>query len=166
MSESAAAPDEIAALIATLGLQPHPEGGFYSETFRAREVVTVDGRRRATSTAIYFLLPAGSFSAFHRVLSDEAWHHYAGDPLELHTLSEDRHGLHRLGSDLASGERPQFVVPAGVLQAARPLGRRWTLCGCTVCPGFDFADFTMPTRAELVDRYPAHAALIAELTRS
>jgi hypothetical protein len=127
-------------VVEILGLQPHPEGGFYRETFRAP---APDGVR-AASTAIYYLLRAGDVSAWHRVVdADEVWHHYAGAPLEL-TLSPDgreRTSL-RLGPDLAAGERPQAVVPAGIWQAARPLGG-WVLVGCTVAPGFEFASFEM-----------------------
>lgn len=122
-----------------LGLQPHPEGGFYRETFRA---AAPDGTR-AASTAIYYLLRAGDVSAWHRVDADEVWHHYAGGPLEL-TLSVDgrERSSVRLGADLAAGERPQAVVPAGVWQAARPLAG-WVLVGCTVAPAFDFAGFEL-----------------------
>jgi uncharacterized protein len=127
-------------VVELLGLQPHPEGGFYQETFRAP---APDGAR-AASTAIYYLLRAGDVSAWHRVVdADEVWHHYAGAPLEL-ILSPDgreRTSL-RLGSDLSAGERPQAVVPAGVWQAARPLGG-WVLVGCTVAPGFGFSSFEM-----------------------
>jgi predicted cupin superfamily sugar epimerase len=160
---------DAAEIVETLGLAPHPEGGYYRETWRAPLALSglPHGSARAASTAIYFLLPAGTFSAFHRVRSDEAWHHYDGDPLELHVLGED--GVHRalvLGRDLASGQRPQAVVPAGAWQAARPLGARFTLAGCTVAPGFDFADFEMPSRAELTRRFPAHAALVERFTRA
>jgi predicted cupin superfamily sugar epimerase len=127
-------------VVELLGLQPHPEGGFYKETFRAP---ASDGVR-AASTAIYYLLRAGDVSAWHRVVdADEVWHHYAGAPLEL-ILSPDgreRTSL-RLGADLATGERPQAVVPAGVWQAARPLGG-WVLVGCTVAPAFQFSGFEM-----------------------
>jgi predicted cupin superfamily sugar epimerase len=104
------------------------------------------------------------------VRSDEAWHHYDGAPLELHLIAPDgRYDLVRLGRDFAAGERPQHVVPAGWLQAARPAPAHepsHALCGCTVSPGFDFADFAMPTRAELHRRFPRHAAIIDELTRA
>jgi uncharacterized protein len=127
-------------VVEILGLQPHPEGGFYRETFRAPGP---DGGR-AASTAIYYLLRAGDVSAWHRVVdADEVWHHYAGAPLEL-ILSPDgreRTSL-RLGAGLTAGERPQAVVPAGVWQAARPLGG-WVLVGCTVAPGFEFSGFEM-----------------------
>ncbi|HEY7213825.1 MAG TPA: cupin domain-containing protein [Thermoanaerobaculia bacterium] len=126
-------------IVRLLGLAPHPEGGFYRETFRA---AAADGGRGA-STAIYYLLRRGEVSAWHRVDADEAWHHYAGAPLEL-LLSADgqERSAVRLGSDLAAGERPQAVVPAGVWQSARSLGA-WTLVGCTVAPAFDFAGFEM-----------------------
>jgi predicted cupin superfamily sugar epimerase len=159
------------AVIETLGLVPHPEGGFYRETFRSPEVVRGaswlgPAGERSASTAIYFLLPGGVFSAFHRVMADEVWHHYDGDTVELHTIDgAGRHDLVCLGRDTGAGERPQHVVPGGVWQAAVARGDRYALCGCTVAPGFDFADFTMPSRTELTARFPAHAALIAELTR-
>jgi uncharacterized protein len=159
--------DEARAVVATLGLAPHPEGGFFRETFRAPLGVAAPQGQRAASTAIYFLLPAGTFSALHRVRSDEVWHHYDGDPIELYTLHENgRHEVVRLGHDLARGERPQAVVPAGVWQAALPVGSRFALCGCTVAPGFDFADFEMPARAELIERFPEVRELIEQLTRA
>jgi predicted cupin superfamily sugar epimerase len=160
---------DAAMLVKSLGLAPHPEGGFYRETWRSPLVVPAvgkDGGARAASTAIYFLLPAGTFSAFHRVTSDEAWHHYDGDPLDLHLI--DARGHHEvvvLGREFARGERPQHVVQAGTWQAAAPRGERYALAGCTVAPGFDFADFEMPPRAELVARFPAHAEIVARLTR-
>ena len=131
----AAAADEI---IARLGLEPHPEGGHYRETFRA-----ADGGRGA-STAIYFLLKAGERSHWHKVVdADELWHHYAGAPLEL-SLSDDGQTVRRLrlGTDFDLGEMPQAVVPRGVWQAARSLGA-WTLIGATVAPGFLFERFEM-----------------------
>lgn len=126
-------------VVGLLGLEPHPEGGFYRETFRAP---ALDGGRGA-STAIYYLLREGEVSAWHRVDADEVWHHYAGAPLEL-TLSADgrERSSARLGTDLAAGERPQVVVPAGAWQTARTLGG-WTLVGCTVAPAFQFSGFEM-----------------------
>jgi predicted cupin superfamily sugar epimerase len=156
------------SIVRLLGLQPHPEGGFYRETFRASAIVgTRDDRtERAASTAIYFLLPAGTFSALHRVRSDEAWHHYDGGPADLHTIDANgAHAVARLGRNWDAGERPQIVVPAGAWQAAVPVGSSWSLCGCTVAPGFDFADFDMPSRGELVARFPGHSELIEKLTR-
>jgi predicted cupin superfamily sugar epimerase len=155
-------------LVARLDLGPHPEGGFYRETWRGK--LTLDGLPhggpRAAHTAIYFLLPSGAFSALHRVASDEVWHHYDGDPVDLHVLDETGAHTHAtLGRDVMAGERPQFVVPAGSWQAAVPRGDRYALCGCTVAPGFDFRDFEMPTRDELLARFPAHQELVIRLTR-
>jgi predicted cupin superfamily sugar epimerase len=125
-------------VIRLLGLAPHPEGGFYRETFRP---AGADGGRGA-STAIYYLLPEGGVSAWHRVRdADEVWHHYAGAPLEL-TIQGSQREVVRLGADLLAGERPQAVVPAGAWQTARALDG-WSLVGCTVAPAFDFASFEM-----------------------
>ena len=122
-------------IIARLGLQPHPEGGHYHQTFRAPDA------GRGASTAIYFLLKAGEGSHWHRVDADEVWHHYAGAPLEL-SLSDDGRTVRRLrlGSDFDLDELPQAVVPRGVWQAARTLGA-WTLIGATVAPAFEFEHF-------------------------
>ena len=126
-------------IIALLDLEPHPEGGYYRQTFRDAE-----GGERGHSTAIYYLLAAGEVSAWHRVRdAAEVWHHYAGGPLAL-TLSPNGHDAeaHRLGKNLMTGERPQIVVPAGWWQTAESLGA-WTLVGCTVAPGFSFDQFEM-----------------------
>lgn len=126
-------------VVRLLDLSPHPEGGFFRETFRAK---ASDGAR-AASTAIYYVLREGDVSAWHRVDADEVWHHYAGAPLELLlSLDGEERVTVRLGSDLAAGERPQAVVPAGIWQSARPLGG-WTLVGCTVAPAFEFSGFEM-----------------------
>ena len=125
-------------LIERLGLAPHPEGGWFRETWRD---VPADGGRGA-STAIYFLLAAGEHSHWHRVDAAEAWHHYAGDPLELAIAEGDDHVVVTLGGDLASGGEPQAVVPARAWQAARSLGA-WSLLGCTVAPAFDFSGFEL-----------------------
>ena len=124
-------------IIAALDLEPHPEGGFYRETFR--DPAQVAGR--AVSTAIYFLLPEGVVSRWHRVDAAEVWHWYAGAPLAL-SVSAPEEGVHTicLGSNLEAGDRPQAVVPAGWWQQAESLGA-WTLVGCTVAPGFSFDGF-------------------------
>lgn len=127
-------------VVALLDLAPHPEGGFYRETFR--DTVSAHGSRPA-STAIYFLLPMGIVSRWHRVDAAEVWHWYAGASLELAIIDgAGRRATHRLGPDLARGERPQAVAPAQCWQQAESLGA-WTLVGCTVAPGFDFAGFEM-----------------------
>jgi hypothetical protein len=154
------------AIVERLGLVPHPEGGYYRETHRCGEVLPLQRGPRAISTAVYFLLPAGSFSAFHRIRSEEVWHHYAGDPLELHLIAPDGAlAVHRLGPSVAHGERPQHLVPAGWWQAARPLGHRYALCGCTVAPGFDFADLELADRMALLKAFPALRGTIEALTR-
>lgn len=152
-----------------LGLLPHPEGGRYKEVFRSGAVLQAgDGRTRTASTAIYFLLTRGEFSAFHRVSSDELWHHYSGDPLELHVLDEvEGARVYRLGSNLENGERPLGIVPGGAFQAARPLEgpHGYALVGCTVAPGFEFSDFELPEREWLIARFPDYVELITAFTR-
>jgi predicted cupin superfamily sugar epimerase len=135
MAHEHALAHDAALVVERLGLQPHPEGGWYAETFRD---VATDASGRARSTAIFYLLGAGDVSARHRVDAVEVWHHYAGDALEL-TIEDERHVL---GDDLAAGEHPQVVVPAGAWQSARPLGE-WALVGCTVAPGFEFVGFEL-----------------------
>jgi len=128
-----------AAIIRLLDLHPHPEGGHYRETFRDQATV---GDGRAASTAIYFLLRAGEISRWHRVDAAEAWHWYTGAPLSLSVVEDASRYNVRLGIDLAAGERPQAVVPAHAWQQAQSLGA-WTLVGCTVAPGFEFAGFEL-----------------------
>jgi hypothetical protein len=127
-------------VIRLLDLKPHPEGGHFREMFRDER--QVDGER-AASTAIYFLLARGERSHWHRVDAVEMWHWYAGAPLELE-IAQNEGPIERvtLGNDLVSGERPQAVVPAHAWQAAQTVGD-WTLCGCTVAPGFDFSGFEL-----------------------
>jgi predicted cupin superfamily sugar epimerase len=129
-------------IIATLGLHPHPEGGWYKETWRAEP----QGAERPAGSAIYYLLRAGERSGWHRIDAAETWHHYAGAPLALVVASGQNDGSpaerHLLGSDLASGQRPQLVIPAGDWQSADTLGD-WSLVGCTVSPAFDYAGFEL-----------------------
>lgn len=130
---------EARGIIEALGMQPHPEGGWYVETFR-----DAAGGGRGHSTAIYFLLERGQVSAWHLVKDAvEVWHYHAGAPLEL-AVSVDAQRVERLtlGPDILSGQRPQGIVPAGAWQSARSLGD-WTLVGCTVAPGFDFDAFEL-----------------------
>jgi predicted cupin superfamily sugar epimerase len=128
-------------IIAELGLRPHPEGGHYAETWRA----PARPGERPPGTAIYYLLRAGERSHWHRVDAAEVWHYYAGHPLALSiapAAGDVAAERHLLGPDLAQGQRPQIVVPAGEWQAAEPLGA-WTLVGCTVSPGFEFDGFEL-----------------------
>jgi uncharacterized protein len=146
VNPSRALEGEATSIIALLDLQPHPEGGFYAETWRDRPA---DGSR-GSGTAIYYLLRAGDESAWHRHDAAEAWHHYAGAPLELLFTAEGAHPAdpdarlerHLLGSDVEHGERPQVIVPAQRWQHARSLGD-WTLTGCTVSPAFSFESFEL-----------------------
>jgi len=127
------------AVTRLLGLVPHPEGGRYRETHR--DLPAAGGR--GASSAIYFLLRAGEVSAWHRVTdAAEVWHHYAGATLALAVVEDGRVTRHRLGIDLAAGERPQATVPPGAWQSAASLGN-WTLVGCTVAPAFEFTSFEM-----------------------
>ena len=126
-------------VIRLLALKPHPEGGHFRETFR-----DAIADARAASTAIYFLLARSERSHWHRVDAAEVWHHYAGAPISLRIAAHARAPIERvtLGPDLLAGQRPQAIVPAGAWQAAESLGA-WTLVGCTVAPGFDFAGFEL-----------------------
>jgi len=153
-------------LVDTLHLAPHPEGGFFREVFRSPSTLPELPRGpRVAMTAIYYLLPEGTFSALHRVTSDEIWHHYEGAPVELHLIREaGPHDVVHLGRAIERDERLQYPVPAGIWQAARPIGG-YALCGCTVAPGFDFADFEMPPRAALLARLPDHADAVRQLSR-
>jgi hypothetical protein len=154
--------DDIAAIVERLNLAPHPEGGFFGETYRSAR----SAGDRSLSTAIYFLVTAESPSRMHRVGSDEIWHFYLGDPLEMLQLGpEAQSKVVIIGNDLAAGEFPQVLVPGGVWQGTRVRpGGRYALVGATVTPGFDFADFAMGDRTTLTADYPPHAKLIEALT--
>jgi predicted cupin superfamily sugar epimerase len=128
-----------ADIIARLGLQPHPEGGHFRETFRDART---DANGRSRSTAIYFLLARGERSHWHRIDAVEVWHYYAGSALTLKIADDDGQWSLRLGPDLAAGEQPQAIVPPYTWQSAESSGD-WTLVGCTVAPGFDFATFEL-----------------------
>jgi len=153
------------ALIRKLGLEPHPEGGFYREIFRSQGAVVTSRGRRAGVTSIYFLLLAGQRSLFHRVAADEIWHHYQGAPLRLLRVSPDLEERAAIPLGPLRGRRePVAVIPAGHWQAAESRGE-FTLVGCTVGPGFDFRDFTMlrdeaAAARKLRARHPALAGFI------
>ena len=137
----------VETLIARLDLHPHPEGGYFRETFR--DVPGIDGR--ALSTAIYFLLPGGVVSRWHRVDAAEVWHWYGGAALDLSMAAEGKpRSVIRLGNDVEGGERPQAVVPRGVWQSAESRGE-WTLVGCTVAPGFEFSGFELAPPGRLAE---------------
>lgn len=141
-------------IIERLNLKPHPEGGFYCETYRHAEKINTEKGSRNTATGIYFLLKEGQYSQWHRVSSDEMWHYYAGQALRLEIILPDgAFSSHELGSDILAKQRPQCLVPAQSWQRAFPLGA-FTLVGCTVHPGFDFRDFEIKEASELTREYP------------
>ncbi|MFO8238604.1 MAG: cupin domain-containing protein [Prochlorococcaceae cyanobacterium] len=148
-------------LIRALELAPHPEGGHFRETYRAKAQVPTPRGPRATSTAILFLLAAGEASHWHRIHSDEAWHHHGGGRLLIYELSPAGSARRTgLGLDLAAGDRPQHVVPAGSWFAAEPApASPWSLVSCTVAPGFDFHDFELARSQGLEPHGPALAPL-------
>lgn len=171
-----------------LQLQPHPEGGYFKEVYRASETIphhALPSRFQAErhfSTSIYFLLTSTTFSAFHRIQQDELWHFYDGAPLTIHII--DANGTHtstQLGRHFLAGETPQTVIKAGVwfaacltepnthkktkLQQKQIDDSDYTLVGCTVSPGFDFADFELAERKHLLAQFPQHHTLINALTR-
>jgi hypothetical protein len=159
--------------IEKLGLEPHPEGGYFRQSYKAELELAKEALPagftgpRAASTAIYFLLEGENFSAFHRLRSDEVWHFYAGDPLVVHGIEPDgKYFSILLGRDLEAGQVLQAVVPAGCWFASHVADwKSFAVVGCTVAPGFEFEDFEMGQRKELAATYPQHGGLIERLTR-
>jgi uncharacterized protein len=165
--------DPVSNIIQTLGLYPHPEGGYFRETYRSQGEIgpecLVDQypAKRSFATCIYFLLTYGSFSAFHCITQDEIWHFYDGSPLHLHLITQQgNYSKIAIGRNLDEGEVPQFVVPGGTWFAATVINPNgYSLVGCTVSPGFDFADFELGMREALISRFPQHSGIIKQLTR-
>jgi predicted cupin superfamily sugar epimerase len=159
--------------IDALQLRPHPEGGYYRETYRSGEGVAKSGLParfggdRAFCTAIYYLLQGDDISALHRIKQDELWHFYDGSPITVHVIDpEGNYSATRVGRNPAAGELPQAVVAAGSFFGATvDAPGSYALTGCTVAPGFDFADFELPGRAELCRLFPQHRRIIERLTR-
>lgn len=153
--------DDVIRLLSLVPLEP--EGGHFRETYRS----TVEIGARSASTAIYYLLTPSTYSAIHRVVSDEIFHHYLGDPVEMLQLLPDNTGKTLLiGSDLERGMRPQVIVPGGTWQGCRLVpGGRFALMGTTVAPGFSYDDFELAGRDVLLRDFPAHAAMIRNLTQ-
>ncbi len=150
-----------------------PEGGYFRETYRTHEIIAKSGlpvrykSNRAYSTSIYYLLTPDTFSALHTVASDEIFHFYLGDTVEMLQLLPDGFGrIMKLGTDLANGERPQMIVPHGTMQGCRLAdGGSFALMGCTVAPGFDYEDFALGNRDLLIEAYPAFTTMIERMTR-
>ncbi len=154
-----------------LDLQPHPEGGFFKETYRSPEQIGADGLperfngSRNFSTAIYFLLRSQDKSLFHRIKSDELWHFHAGSTLNIYVLRNDKLEVHKLGSDLEKGDSLQITIPANCWFGATVNGSgNYTLSSCTVAPGFDFKDFELADRSKLLLEFPSQKEIIAMLT--
>lgn len=164
--------NKIQQIINRLELQPHPEGGYFRETYRSEGVIRRDAlgpdfnSDRNYSTCIYFLLTSANFSAFHRIKQDEIWHFYEGSPIRLHIISPDGdYSSQLIGRNFEAEQVPQFMVPAGYYFASEvALPDSFSLAGCTVAPGFDFADFELPSRVELVKQFPGHEDIITRLT--
>lgn len=163
--------EEVKKLIDRFNLQPHPEGGYYASTYRSTLEIPKEalpkgfGGVRPVSSAIYFLLEKNNFSAFHRIQSDECWHFYEGDSLGLHCLSPT--GIYRF---IKLGRGPQclyqYVVPAGDWFAAEPMPESsYSFVGCTVSPGFDFEEWELAKRSQLLQAFPSYHELIHRLTR-
>lgn len=166
-------PVRVQELIGHYQMQPHPEGGYYLQSYRSSGSIPQESLPegfsgpRLFSTAIYFLLEQGNFSAFHRIKSDECWHFYEGGCLHVHILYPDgRLNTVRLGPDISNGEVYQYVVPANCWFASEPApDTTYSLVGCTVSPGFDFADFELADPTLLVKEYPSFTTLIRRLCR-
>ncbi len=157
--------------INSLNLLPHPEGGYYKESYRSSGEIKNSTLpesfigNRAFSTAIYFLLEKGNFSAFHRIKSDELWHYYDGDPIAIHVINNDGTLVtHMLGMQPHKGLFPQITIPANTWFASESIGD-FSLAGCTVSPGFDFNDFEMADRNTLIGLHGEHSSIIKKFTR-
>ncbi len=165
--------NEVSYYINHLNLQNHPEGGYYRENYRSKELIPANAlparfkKERCFGTAIYFLLEKNNFSAFHKIKSDELWHFYAGHTLEVIEISDSGElKITPVGNNLQKGEVFQYMVTANSWFGSRvKSGGEYSLVGCTVSPGFDFADFEMASKAALEKAYPQHKAIINELTR-
>jgi len=156
--------EETQQWVGQLGLQPHPEGGWFSECYRSQTRVTHGGQERQAATSIYFLLGFGAVSRLHRLKFDELWYYHAGDALRIELLhAGGRRETVWLGPRAAAGERLQLAVPGGTVFGARAAEAGATLVGCMVAPAFEFADFEMPAREQLLKEYPLQRAVIEEL---
>ncbi|HOV13635.1 MAG TPA: cupin domain-containing protein [Spirochaetota bacterium] len=158
-------------IIKSLNLKPHPEGGYYNETYRSDEMINSLPKRyegnRVFSTCIYYLLTKDTFSMIHKIKSDEIFHFYMGDPVEMVNLYEDGSGkILTIGSDILKGHLPQIIVKKDVWQGAKLVdGGNFALLGTTVAPGFDFDDFETAKREQLLQKYPEFQKIILKLTK-
>ena len=148
-----------------LGLEPHPEGGYFKSSFASTETLDVSGSSRNLYTSIYFLLGEKDISHFHRLKSDELWYFHGGDPLVVHVIDpKGNYHEYKLGLDIANGEMPQVIVPKNSIFGSSVLeGGEFSLVGCMVAPGFEYKDFELFTRDELLEKYPEHEFIIRKL---
>jgi uncharacterized protein len=154
---------DIQLLIKELGLLPHPEGGYYKETYRSEQ--TLAGADRQLMTSIYFLLTDTNVSRFHRIVSDECWYFHTGTPIIVHTLDRNGHTEFVLGNDVANGQRPYYLVKGGTIFGSSVLGDKgYALVSCAVAPGFDFRDFELFETEELLKEFPECEGIIRRLT--
>lgn len=156
--------EEIKEIVQQLNLVPHPEGGYYSEVYRSEE--NIPGKDRQLMTSIYFLLTSDNVSNFHRIKSDELWFHHKGSPITVHTLDEENgHQKIKVGSNMNEGEVPQALVKKEVIFGSSVDEENgYALVSCVVAPGFDFADFELFNRSELLTQFPEHNEIITRLT--
>lgn len=161
-------------LVKKLDLQPHPEGGYFKEVYRSTEKIKISdlpGRyesERCFGTSIYYMLEGEQFSSFHKIKSDEIWHFYLGSAIVLHLISDDgNYSKITLGQNVENDEHLQFTIPHGTWFAGEVKDKSsYSLVGCSVSPGFDFADFEMGEREKLIESFPNHKIIIEKLTRS
>lgn len=164
---------KIDQLVNKLNLLPHPEGGFYKEVYRSNNLISKEllsnqfSGDRSYCTSIYFLLTSDNFSAFHRIKQDEIWNFYSGSPLYVHVINKQgEYTCHEIGMDPENNLFPQLVVPAGAWFASSVKNKNdFSFVGCTVAPGFDFEDFELANRDDLINQFPAHKTIITQLTR-
>ena len=165
--------DIVQSLITNLQLEPHPEGGFFRETYRSKEIIDKETLpsyfkgNRNYCTSIYYLLRSEDFSAFHKINQDEIWHFYMGSPIELYSISLDGTlKVVKIGLEITNSEVPQYVVPKHNWFAAKVVKpESFSLVGCTVSPGFDFNDFILAKKDDLISKFPQHETLITNFTR-
>jgi predicted cupin superfamily sugar epimerase len=155
-------PKKAQEYIDKLGMLPHPEGGFYKETYRSSGKVG----DRSLMTAIYFLITSNNISRFHRIKSDEMWYFHDGSPLSVHTLDkENGHQVHKVGLNLSNGENPQLLVPANtIFGSSLDEENAFSLVSCTVAPGFDFADFELFTTQDLLSQFPDYEEIVRKMS--
>jgi len=152
--------------IKELDMISHPEGGYYKETYSSEELITEPQGSRKRWTSIYFLLEKGEVSHFHKLKSDEMWYFHDGNPLTVYMIqSNGQLVAEKLGLDIKNNEKPQLLVPKGTIFGSAMNAEGYSLVGCMVAPGFDFQDFKLYERKELMDKYPKHEEIITKLTR-